>query len=68
MSKQDNPPSTREELFHENKKLREALEFYADPKTHELYPLAVGYGWTSRIDQDKGEKARQALEIEEEKN
>ena len=45
-------------LEHENKRLREALEFYADIKNHHVpwynTPSAVGF--------DSGETARQALE------
>ena len=45
----------------QNKRYREALEFYANPKTY--YPQDEDY--CSRITMDYGEKAREALEGEE---
>lgn len=46
----------------ENKKLREALEFYADEKNH-IAPIFDEHGQYngSKVDKDGGEIARQAL-------
>lgn len=41
-------------LLHENRRLRENLEFYANPHHYDY-----GYG---QVDTDQGEKARQALQ------
>ena len=48
-------------LEHENKRLREALEFYASEKTYET---DVTNQWepVTLIDSDNGKRARQALE------
>lgn len=48
-----------ETLRAENKRLRTALEFYAEPETYEAkYPPT---GFTARIDEDEGKRAREAL-------
>lgn len=54
-------------LSKENKRYREALEFYADEKTHKnTYQYTSSgervYVGEPRINNDKGSKARQALE------
>lgn len=47
----------------ENKRLREALEFYASTKTYET-DVVSQWEPVTLINQDLGEKARQALEGE----
>ena len=47
-------------LEHENKRLREALEFYANKDNHQLNPFGHGY-LSSYVMADSGYKARKAL-------
>lgn len=52
-------------LEHENKRLRKALEFYADRKTyHTAIDVNLGGGCVFVIDEDEGQIARDALEGE----
>lgn len=50
---------TAEELFHENRRLREALEYYANPKNYqgEIRDRTVA----CPVEFDGGEVARKAL-------
>jgi hypothetical protein len=53
------------EKVKENEVVREALEFYADKKNYEVDGPLVGGAWGSPhypIDDDRGKKAREALE------
>lgn len=55
------------ELDHQNKRYREALEFYADEDIYEPQYQSVSDLWgIVEIRKDKGKKARQALEGESE--
>ncbi|WP_421927689.1 helix-turn-helix domain-containing protein [Lysinibacillus capsici] len=49
------------EIVDENKRLRKALEYYADTKHYEPYCIAVG-DYASDVTEDNGEIARKALE------
>jgi len=54
------------ELEQQNKRYREALEFYADRENYEPEHYDPDtHDYTSLIDRDKGATARQALEGEE---
>jgi|GEM_PF-5660596 len=48
-------------LLDENKRLRKALEYYADTKHYEPYCIAVG-DYASDVTEDNGEIARKVLE------
>lgn len=65
-----------QELEQQNKRYREALEFYADEESYEPLEVQIGavtkegykiskYKYDPKINTDKGKKARQALEGEE---
>lgn len=47
-------------LLDENKRFREALEYYADSKHYEPYCIPMG-DYASDVTEDNGEIARQAL-------
>lgn len=49
-------------LEHENKRLREALEFYANESNHDDFKPYCEDCLNSPIDYDRGQIARQALE------
>lgn len=62
-----------DELEQQNKRYREALEFYADEESYEPLEVQIGavtkegykiskYKYDPKINTDKGEKARKALE------
>ena len=53
--------SDRDRLADENKRLREALEFYADEKNHEIRHANEGIGPDPFIYRDGGKIAREAL-------
>ncbi|TKI52852.1 hypothetical protein FC756_26980 [Lysinibacillus mangiferihumi] len=50
-----------EKFREENKRLREALEYYADTKHYEPYCIPVG-DYATDVTEDNGEIARQALD------
>lgn len=52
-------PRAKSALPDSSGKLREALEFYADPKTHQ--GQTFGHEWVAPIELDAGKRARAAL-------
>ncbi|AHN24372.1 hypothetical protein [Lysinibacillus varians] len=58
---EDNLEADIYHLKEENKRLRKALEYYADTKHYEPYCIPVG-DYASDVTEDNGEIARQALQ------
>ena len=57
--------SNIQDLQEQNKRYREALEFYADEENYKPFDGIILSNYQNKVDEDGGEIARKALEDEE---
>ena|SRR5690625_2484546 len=61
----DERQAVLESMCEQNKRYREALEFYADEENYKPFDGIFLSSYQNKVDEDGGKKARQALEGEE---